>query len=182
MSLQIAPIAIAPRTWTVDVEASQIRFKIRNMWGLATVKGTFDRFEGGLTVEAGTIHATFSVDAASLNTENKRRDGHLRSAEFFDVEQHPRIGFEVSSVAPSESGLTITGDLLIRDSRLHVSLPVDVYDNADRLLLRTTTAVSREAAGLGRNRMGTIRGDAAVHIELTLVQETGYRRRGRGNG
>jgi len=170
MSQQTAGITVTPGTWTIDLGASSLRFEVKHMWGLGTVKGQFDRFGGTLTVDDNPVDAQLHIDASSVNTHNKQRDKDLRSAKFFDVDHYREIGFELASVSENESGLEIGGYLLIRESRLWVDLPVDADENRDRLVLRATTPISREAAGLDWNWMGMIRGDATVHLEFILTR------------
>jgi polyisoprenoid-binding protein YceI len=170
MSQQTAGITIAPGTWTIDPGASSLRFEVKHMWGLGTVKGQFDRFGGTLTVEDNSVDAQLHVDASSVDTHNKQRDKDLRSAKFFDVDRYREIGFELASVTENQSGLQVGGYLLIRESRLRVDLEVDADENGDRLVLRATTPISREAAGLAWNWMGMIRGDVTVHVEFTLTR------------
>src|SRR3954452_19817669 len=86
--------AIAQGTWSVDPSHSSVEFQVKHM-GLATVKGFFNEFEGTLEVaEDGTVSASGSVDAASLSTRSDQRDEHLRSADFFDVENYPQLSFQ----------------------------------------------------------------------------------------
>jgi polyisoprenoid-binding protein YceI len=171
MPEQTAAITIASGNWSVDPAASQIRFTVPNMWGLAKVKGTFDRFGGTLAVRPDSVDANFSVDASSLNTRNKRRDAHLRSKDFFHVESYPEITFEPSTVTSGESGLAIAGHLVVRDSRVRLDLPVETSENGDGIVLKTSATMSRHDAGLGWNRVGMIGSDVAVDVELRLVRK-----------
>jgi polyisoprenoid-binding protein YceI len=164
-------MTIAQGNWTVDPAASEIRFIVPNMWGLAKVKGTFERFGGTLAVGPDSVDARFSVDASSLSTRNKRRDTHLRSADFFHVERYPEITFEPSAVTPSESGLAIAGHLVVRDSRVRLDLPVEISENGDGMVLKASATMSRHDAGLGWNRIGMIGSDVDVEVELRLVRE-----------
>src|SRR4051794_699736 len=106
--------SIAQGTWSVDPSHSSVEFQVKHM-GLATVKGFFSEFEGTLEVaEDGTINAYGSVDAASLNTRSDQRDEHLRSADFFDVENNPKLSFQSKSVEQlDDETYRITGDLTI---------------------------------------------------------------------
>src|SRR3954468_3903898 len=86
--------AIATGTWNVDPSHSSVEFQVKHM-GLATVKGFFGEFAGKLEVaEDGTVTADGTVEAASLNTRSAQRDEHLRSADFFDVENYPQLTFQ----------------------------------------------------------------------------------------
>jgi polyisoprenoid-binding protein YceI len=92
------PAAREMRRWVVDPERSTVEFSVKHVWGLSTVSGRFARFDG--TYIEGDYGASIEldVDAASLDTGNKRRDRHLRDIAFFHVEQHPRVRFTSDDV------------------------------------------------------------------------------------
>jgi len=88
--------ALAGR-WLLDPQASRAEFRVRHFWNTITVRGWFERLEGEGTVGPdGTVTGQLVIDPASLTTKNKQRDRHLRSADFFDVQQHPRVIVTVS--------------------------------------------------------------------------------------
>jgi polyisoprenoid-binding protein YceI len=156
-------------TWTVDPEQSQIGFAVKEMWGLRTVRGTFDAYEGNLTVVGDAATGRLTIDAGSVRTGHPRRDRHLCSPAFFNVEQHPQILFTATGVAGSDENLTIAGDLAIGSSRVELQIPVSAEQAADGTLrLEGSVAVSRQAAGLNWNALGMIRGDALLHARLVL--------------
>src|SRR5688572_25253220 len=89
--------AIAPETttWQLDASHSSIGFSVKHLM-IATVKGSFGSFEASFSgdeSDLSTATVTVRVDAASIDTSSEQRDGHLRSADFFDVEQFPAITF-----------------------------------------------------------------------------------------
>src|ERR1700685_646928 len=110
-------------TWTLDPHRSTVQFQTKAMW-IQTVKGTLRVTEGSGTVEGdGRVSGRLVVDANSIDTKNKRRDEHLRGADFFEVQKHPSIVFDVSEArlgAPGQS--TLMGTLSIRG----VSRPVEL--------------------------------------------------------
>lgn len=155
--------------WSVDPQRSEIGFAVKEMWGLRTVRGAFGAYDGSLEVRAGGAVGELTIEAASLDTGNGRRDRHLRSPAFFDAERHPRIVLAATAVTAREGGLTVEGELAIASSRVRLELPVTVERTADgELRLEGSTTVSREAAGLAWNMLGVIRGDAVVQFQLTL--------------
>jgi len=88
--------------WVLDPAGSRAEFHIKHFWGAMTVHGSFTRLSGEADVSAdGSITATLTMDATSVNTKNKRRDKHLRSADFFDVEQHPNMVLTVTGAKPA---------------------------------------------------------------------------------
>jgi polyisoprenoid-binding protein YceI len=100
-------------TWKVDPVHSSVEFQVKHL-GIATVKGQFKDFEGTLEVTPEGIRASGSADTASVDTHEPQRDGHLRSADFFDVENHPKITFESTSVkAIDDEDFEIEGDFTL---------------------------------------------------------------------
>ena len=92
----------AAGNWVLDSAGSHAEFGVKHFWGAITVRGTFERMTGEATVGPdGTVTGRISFDAASLNTKNKQRDKHLRSADFFDVENHPQAVLTVTSARPA---------------------------------------------------------------------------------
>jgi polyisoprenoid-binding protein YceI len=156
--------------WRVDPAKSRVGFDVRHLWGLATVRGRFDEFRGTLVSEEHGLGGELSIDAASINTKNRRRDEHLRSAAFFDVERYPEIKFTTAAVTDRRKGLTISGDLRIGANQLRLQLPVTVEDRGDRVVLRSATAIARDHAGLAWNVAGMIGRRAKFAVELELVR------------
>jgi polyisoprenoid-binding protein YceI len=156
-------------TWSVDPQRSEIGFAAKDMWGLRTVRGAFGDYEGRLTVSDRAIGGELTIDAASLETGNKRRDRHLRSPAFFDVERSPRVRFIATALAAREGALALTGELVIGRSRARLEIPVNLEHRTDGALrVEGRTNVSRQSAGLGWNMLGMIRGEAMLHARLTL--------------
>jgi polyisoprenoid-binding protein YceI len=162
-------------TWRLDRERSELGFMVRTIWGMVPVRGRFERYDGVLNVGPDGAAATLEIDAASLDTRNSKRDEHLRSADFFDVAAHPQVTFSSHSIVRSGPRLTVSGDLEVAGKRVRLEFPVDVERNANgSLLLSADVDVARERVGMAWNRMGTIRGDAHLHIRVELTPaETG---------
>jgi polyisoprenoid-binding protein YceI len=155
--------------WTIDQQRSEIGFAVKEMWGLRTVHGVFGAYGGTLELGPGKRGGKLTIDADSIKTGNNRRDRHLRSPAFFDVEQHRQIMFTTTAVTARHAGLTIAGELTIGSSRVPLEIPVSIERLADgELRLEGRTSVSRRAAGLAWNVLGMIRGDAIVYAKLTL--------------
>jgi polyisoprenoid-binding protein YceI len=160
--------------WSVDPARSELAFAVKAMWGLATVRGVFGAYRGTLTVRSGSASGDLRIEATSLDTRNRRRDRHLRSADFFDVERHPEIVFTAAALTPRPDGVTIAGELTIAGSRLWLELPVTVEQMADGTWsVEGETTLSRESAGMTWNMLGTIGDDARLHARLTLEPATG---------
>lgn len=157
--------------WTIDRQRSQIGFAVKDMWGLRTVHGAFSVYDGRLTVRAGQVMGELTIEADSLDTGHEKRDRHLRSPAFFDVERHPRIVFDASAATTRAGAPTIIGELQVASSRVLLEIPVQIEHVAeDTLALEGKATVSRAAAGVAWNRLGMIRGDATLHAEITLTR------------
>ncbi|MDQ1151031.1 YceI family protein [Sphingobacterium zeae] len=114
---------MAQGKWELDAAHSEIEFKVKHMM-ITNVKGNFDIFK--IEVDAAgedfkNALAKVVIDTASINTRNEQRDGHLKSAEFFDVEKYPEITFEATSLENDE----IKGNLTIRDVTKPVSFDLE---------------------------------------------------------
>jgi polyisoprenoid-binding protein YceI len=156
-------------TWRVDPERSEVGFAVKAMWRLVTVRGVFGTYEGRLTARGGGASGELTIDAASLNTRNDKRDRHLRSPDFFDVERHPRIVFSATAATARDGGLTVVGELAVGSSRIPLEIPVTVEQTPDGDRVLTGEAmVTRKAAGMTWNALGTIGDVAVLHARLTL--------------
>ncbi|MCX5762467.1 MAG: YceI family protein [Gemmatimonadetes bacterium] len=101
--------------WKLDTTHTQVGFSVKHM-AISTVRGRFTRFDGaGETDDAGRVtKAGFTIDTASIDTNQEQRDAHLRSADFFDAEGHPTLTFTSTSVTQDGSDITIVGDFTMR--------------------------------------------------------------------
>ncbi len=104
----------AAGTWTFDTSHSHLEFSVRHMM-VGKTRGRFGTFTGTVNVADDTTASFVSVeiDAASIDTRDPKRDEHLRSADFLDVERHPALTFTSTAVRGSGSEWTVTGDLTI---------------------------------------------------------------------
>ena len=107
--------SLAPGTWNVDPSHSSLSFTARHLM-ITKVRGTFGTFSGTITVPEDRAHATVtgSVDTASVTTGDAQRDGHLKGADFFDVENFPTMSFTSTAVKPDGGDWRLVGDLTIK--------------------------------------------------------------------
>lgn len=171
-------------TWTIDPSHSHAQFKVRHLM-ISNVRGEFQKLEGSVTFdpskpEVATVRA--SIDVASINTREPKRDEHLRSADFFDVANHPTLEFVSKKVRLADDGLEIVGDLTIRGTTREVVLAVegptpeqtDPWGNV-RLGASATTKIKRSDFGMVWNAAletgGVVVGDEIqIHIDVELVK------------
>ena len=84
--------------WTLDPDKSSAEFAVKHFWGLITVRGHFNAIEGELSIDpAGAVAGELRINAASVDTGNKQRDKHLRSADFFGADEHPQVVYTPSA-------------------------------------------------------------------------------------
>lgn len=112
--------------WVIDPAHSQIQFSVKHL-GISTVRGTFGQFTGAIEEENGQAKGvTVEIDVNSIDTGNEQRDGHLRSADFFDVENHPKASFALTKFERAGDEVTATGDLTIRGTTKPVTLKGEI--------------------------------------------------------
>jgi polyisoprenoid-binding protein YceI len=151
--------------WVLDPHKSSIRLKSRSMWGLARVDGVFREVSGNGTVSAdGAVSGTVTVAAESIDTQNSRRDTHLRSADFFDSSNNPDIVFTAEDIRPSSQGVTVTGSLTVRGRTRPLSLDAAASVQDAEVCLDTDVRINRADFGLTWNPIGMV----GVNNTLTI--------------
>jgi polyisoprenoid-binding protein YceI len=110
-------------TWAIDPAHSEVGFVARHL--MTKVRGVFETFEGTI-VTGENPSATATIDPNSINSRNADRDAHLRSGDFFDVENSGPMTFASTKVQAGGNGLLVTGDLTIRGITRPVTLDVEV--------------------------------------------------------
>ncbi len=114
-------------TWDIDPVHSDVSFTVRHMM-VSKVRGRFGAFSGEITtgedITSSTVSAT--IDASSIDTNNAQRDGHIKSADFFDVENHPTWTFTSTGVRTDGDDIIVDGDLTIKGVTKSVPLTLEV--------------------------------------------------------
>lgn len=148
-------------TWKIDPAHSSASFKVKHMM-ISNVKGSFSGITGTLTEDTtnpigSSVEA--SIDIASISTGDPQRDGHLKSADFFDAETYPTMTFKSTAVEKTGEGeYTVTGDLTLHGVTKPVTFDVegptapgkDPWGNT-RIGLEATTKINRKDFGLSWN-------------------------------
>lgn len=147
-------------TYTIDASHSQIEFAVKHMM-VSTVRGRFKSFSGEVEIdEANPANSEINVtiDTASIDTGAEGRDGHLKSADFFDVEKYPTVTFVSKSVEPkSDETYAVTGDLTIHGVTKEIELTVTREGSASNMqgarvqAFSAATSISRKEFGLEWN-------------------------------
>jgi polyisoprenoid-binding protein YceI len=147
-------------TWNVDPAHSAAEFKVKHMM-IANVKGKFTGISGVLSLDEADITRSSveaSIDATTLNTGDAQRDGHLKSAEFFETEKFPALTFKSTSVAAAGDGFKVTGDLTLHGTTRSVTFDVDGLSTPAkdpwgnlRVGLEAKTKINRKDFGLTWN-------------------------------
>ncbi|HQQ94939.1 MAG TPA: YceI family protein [Bacteroidia bacterium] len=127
-ALLMANGILAQTNWKIDNSHSKVGFSVTHAM-VSEVEGKFKVYEGTVSSKSDLdftdANISFSADAASINTEDEKRDGHLKSPDFFDVEKFPKITFKTTSMKPSGQGKTsyvMEGDLTMHGVTKHVKL------------------------------------------------------------
>jgi polyisoprenoid-binding protein YceI len=149
----------AAGTYALDVSHSSVGFSVRHLM-VSKTKGRFADFAGTVTIAEDPLDSSVEVEiqAASVDTRDETRDGHLRSPDFFDAERFPTISYRSTKVTPAGKGWTVEGDLTVGDVTRSVPLEVSFEGAAkdpwggNRIGFTARTELDREAFGLTWNQ------------------------------
>jgi polyisoprenoid-binding protein YceI len=176
---------MATTKWAIDPTHSEIGFKVKHMM-FTNVSGKFNNYEATITSNENNFENAaieFSADIKSIDTGNTDRDNHLRSADFFDVENSPKMTFKSTSFTKIDDGnYELTGNLNIRGVEKQVKLPVefsgimtDPWGNT-KVGLNITGKINRKDWGLNWNSALEAGGvlvsdDVRLNIELQFAKQ-----------
>ena len=170
-------------TFTLDPSHSEIGFVTRHAM-VTKVRGSFEKFEGQAVVDgANPANSTLDVtiDAGSVNTRNADRDAHIRSADFFDVENYPTWTFKGTDFAVKGDVVDVTGDLTIKDVTRSITIPLEYQGAAKdpfgntRVGFEGSTTINRSDFGLTWNAAletgGFLVSDkVTLELEISAIQ------------
>jgi polyisoprenoid-binding protein YceI len=170
--------------WNIDPSHSTAEFTVRHLM-ITNVKGRFGKLSGSVDYdptkpEAASFEAT--IDAASIDTRDEKRDAHLRSADFFDVEKFPTLAFKSTKVTKTDDGFTAVGNLTMHGVTKEVTLEIeelskpgkDPWGNT-RVGASAHGKLNRKDFGLGWNQAletgGVLVGEhIKISLEISMVQ------------
>ncbi|MFC4036218.1 YceI family protein [Streptomyces polygonati] len=158
--------AVRTGRWILDPTRSSFALRHKTLWGLVTVKGTFADLAGEGEVQPdGTARGALTIAASSLDTGHAKRDVHLRSADFFDTEEHPAIGYTARHAEIDARGkVEVTGELTVRGVTQPLNVAADIARAGDAVTLSAETTVDRAAFGLTWNKLGMLTGRTTVTV------------------
>ena len=180
------PAAAASSTWQIDSAHTAAQFAVKHMM-ISTVRGEFKGVTGAVVWDDADItksSVNVSIDAATVNTGEPKRDADLRSDHFFEVAKYPTITFKSTRVEPAGAGkLNVTGDLTIHGVSKQVVLDVvgpsavvkDPMGNS-RVAISATTKINRQDFGVKWNATmdggGAVVGDDVnITIDLEMIKQ-----------
>ncbi|OBC10962.1 hypothetical protein A5784_35610 [Mycobacterium sp. 852013-50091_SCH5140682] len=158
-------------SWTLVTDRSSVTFRNKTAWGLATVTGQFSEFSGDGVV-GETVTGRLVIRAASLHTGITKRDNHLRSADFFDVDTHPDIVVEVTGyeTADTERAL-LRATLTVRGTSQPIELPVGVQVLEDGAVqVSGGCTVHRREFGVSGNMLGMVGPKTDISADLAFAR------------
>jgi polyisoprenoid-binding protein YceI len=172
-------------SWVFDESHSTVEFSVRHMM-ITNVKGRMGGLKGNIDIDDKDLTKTkvdVTLDTATINTENAKRDEHLKGSDFFDVQKFPQIKFVSKKVSKGKDGLSIAGDLTIRGitktAELNVEGPSqsvkDPWGNVKRGF-SATTKINRKDFGITWNKAldggGVVVGDdVKISIEAEIQEK-----------
>lgn len=165
-------------TWDIDAIHSEIAFTLRHM-GVGRSRGRFDTFSGQVVTAEDPLQSsvTAEIDAASINTGQADRDAHVRSADFLDVDNHPKATFRSTGIRQDGEDFLIDGEFTLHGTTQPVTLKTELGGITDdgqggKLLgLSAETTLNRTDFGVGP-KGGAMLGE---QVKITLDIEAALR-------
>lgn len=155
-------------TWQLDTGATTVELRTKAMWGMAKVVATFAATEGSAHVaEDGTVTGSLTIDAASVDTGQKKRDEHLRGSDFFDVAAHPTFTYTATGAKVATDGAVIvSGTFSAHGVTESLDVRATVTTAGTTLTVVGEAELDRSRWGIGWTKMGARLDN---HIEVRAV-------------
>jgi polyisoprenoid-binding protein YceI len=174
MSTNTVPTAgargLATGRWRLDPARSSVEFHVRHFYGLITVKGHFDRYHGTLELSASPA-VELTIEADSLTTKVKKRDEHLRSADFFDVANHPHVRFLSDSATVDGDTLKVAGRLHAAGKQIPLNVDATVTPAGAELEIEATALADHRELGMTSSPLGIMRAPSKLVVRGRLIRE-----------
>jgi len=156
--------------WTVDRDATRVEFAVKTFWGLMTIRGHFDRFDGSYELGSNGDSIKLTIDAESLDTGHAARDSHLRTDDFFHVTKHPQVRFTSTRVHHvSDVVLRVAGHLEAAGRVVPLEFAATLRPVGGGIEVEATTTVDPRELGMSNGKLGMIRPPATLHVKARLV-------------
>jgi polyisoprenoid-binding protein YceI len=166
---EIEQRTVTPALWTVERSDTSVDFAVKTFWGLMTVRGRFDRFDGVYEDGPDGTKIELTIDADSIDTGNRTRDKHLRSTDFFDITESPQVRFTSTHVHHVTSRiLHVVGRLEAAGNDVPLEFAATVQHVGDALEVEATTTVDQRRLGMSSGQLGMIRPPATLHVNARL--------------
>jgi polyisoprenoid-binding protein YceI len=167
-------------TFTVDTAHAEVGFAVKHMM-VSNVRGTFNEFRGTLDYDIASKtlkSAEGTIEVTSIDTNNEKRDGHLRNEDFFDVDQFPKMTFKSTSVEKTgDNTFEVTGNLNVLGVDREVVLPVTINGPVEGRRGATLIGVESTAT-LNRRDLGITHGKSAMisdEVKVSIDAEATYK-------
>jgi polyisoprenoid-binding protein YceI len=156
--------------WQLDPERSSVEFHVRHFYGLMTVKGRFDRYVGTLQLN-GRPAVELVIDADSLETKLAKRDEHLRSADFFDVANHPKVRFESDHAELAGDTLKVRGHLHAAGRSIPLDIDAAMREVDGELEVEASALADHRKLGMTWSPLGILRAPSKLIVRGRLVSK-----------
>ncbi len=164
-------------TWNIDVDHSDVSFSVRHMM-VSKVRGSFEKFSGTIVTGADPAQSsvTAEIDLASINTKNEQRDGHIKSADFFEVETYPTMTYTSTGITTKGSDFVVEGELSLHGVTKSVPLALELNGftkdpyGGTRVGFSATAAIDRSDFGISIS-MPMDGGGVVVGEKVTIFLE-----------
>jgi polyisoprenoid-binding protein YceI len=172
-------------TYKIDVDHSDVMFKVKHLM-ISTVSGIFKKFDATLELDEEhfeNAQVTFEADTDSVDTKNEQRDAHLKSDDFFNAEQFPKMTFKSTSVERvAHNEFKLHGNLTIRDITKPIVLDVEYHGQTkdpwgnQRMGFEATGKINRKEFGLKWSAVTEAGGlvvadDVKLHLNVEMVKQ-----------
>lgn len=168
-------------TWTIDPVHTEVGFSVRHMM-VSKVRGKFTTFSGEIVTgeTPADSSVTAEIDLTSINTGNDQRDAHLRSADFFEVETHPKMTYRSTGVREDDGDFILDGELTLKGVTKNVPLRLEVNGfgpdayGGTRAGFTATAEINRRDFGVNfsaalQNGGAVVSDKVTIHLEVEAV-------------